>query len=153
MFMCFFVSAGPEPASLLSIRLIAEFMIPRLATCQRAPRTEDPLLQFPSGMGNRHRRPGAHGMSKLADTVATPILVDGRNFFDPEAARISGFDYVGIDRCVPLRGDQRGCRRPRNCGGSRLIDRGISFPSQRMPNGLRRKGGLGSPALPRPAAY
>ena len=34
----------------------------------------------------------------LAQRMARPILVDGRNLFDPEAARRAGFDYSGIGR-------------------------------------------------------
>jgi hypothetical protein len=30
--------------------------------------------------------------------MARAILVDGRNLFDPEAARQAGFDYCGIGR-------------------------------------------------------
>ena len=34
----------------------------------------------------------------LAQRMARAILVDGRNLFDPEAARQAGFDYCGIGR-------------------------------------------------------
>ena len=34
----------------------------------------------------------------LAKSMARAILVDGRNLFDPEAARQAGFDYSGIGR-------------------------------------------------------
>ncbi|HVN02987.1 MAG TPA: UDP-glucose/GDP-mannose dehydrogenase family protein [Bryobacteraceae bacterium] len=34
----------------------------------------------------------------LAKSMARAILVDGRNLFDPEAARQAGFDYCGIGR-------------------------------------------------------
>jgi len=37
-------------------------------------------------------------LSALAERMARPILVDGRNLFDPEAARQAGFDYCGIGR-------------------------------------------------------
>jgi len=30
--------------------------------------------------------------------MKTRVLVDGRNLFDPEAARAAGFDYAGIGR-------------------------------------------------------
>jgi hypothetical protein len=30
--------------------------------------------------------------------MATPVLVDGRNLFPPEAALAAGFDYAGIGR-------------------------------------------------------
>lgn len=36
-----------------------------------------------------------HGLAKR---MARAILVDGRNLFDPEAARQAGFDYCGIGR-------------------------------------------------------
>ena len=41
----------------------------------------------------------------LAMRMARAILVDGRNLFDPEAARQAGFDYCGIGR--PQRGAAR----------------------------------------------
>jgi UDPglucose 6-dehydrogenase len=34
----------------------------------------------------------------LAKTMKTPLLVDGRNFLDPEALRAAGFEYEGIGR-------------------------------------------------------
>ena len=37
-------------------------------------------------------------LSELAARVARPILIDGRNFFSPEAACRAGFDYCGIGR-------------------------------------------------------
>jgi hypothetical protein len=30
--------------------------------------------------------------------MAKPILVDGRNLFDPQAAAAAGFDYTGVGR-------------------------------------------------------
>jgi hypothetical protein len=30
--------------------------------------------------------------------MARPVLIDGRNLFDPEMARRAGFDYAGIGR-------------------------------------------------------
>jgi UDPglucose 6-dehydrogenase len=30
--------------------------------------------------------------------MAHPLLVDGRNFLDPEALRAAGFEYEGIGR-------------------------------------------------------
>jgi UDPglucose 6-dehydrogenase len=35
---------------------------------------------------------------KLAEVVAFPILVDGRNFFDPDAALAAGFTYYSMGR-------------------------------------------------------
>jgi UDPglucose 6-dehydrogenase len=37
-------------------------------------------------------------LAALARRMARPILVDGRNLFDPESARQAGFDYCGIGR-------------------------------------------------------
>jgi UDPglucose 6-dehydrogenase len=45
-------------------------------------------------------------LAALARRMARPILVDGRNLFDPEAARQAGFDYSGIGR--PQRSAARG---------------------------------------------
>ena len=37
-------------------------------------------------------------LPELARLMATPILVDGRNLFSPEAAIAAGFDYTGVGR-------------------------------------------------------
>src|SRR5438270_3883194 len=37
-------------------------------------------------------------LNEMAIRMARPVLVDGRNIYDPEAARIAGFDYTGIGR-------------------------------------------------------
>ncbi len=37
-------------------------------------------------------------LAGLARAMSRPVLVDGRNLFDPEAARSAGFDYCGIGR-------------------------------------------------------
>ena len=37
-------------------------------------------------------------LHQLALRMAQPVLVDGRNIFDPETAREAGFDYTGIGR-------------------------------------------------------
>jgi UDPglucose 6-dehydrogenase len=42
-------------------------------------------------------------LGKLARSMATPVLVDGRNLFQPEAALAAGFDYTGIGRAMPPR--------------------------------------------------
>jgi UDPglucose 6-dehydrogenase len=34
----------------------------------------------------------------LARSMTSPVLVDGRNLFQPDAARSAGFDYSGIGR-------------------------------------------------------
>jgi UDPglucose 6-dehydrogenase len=38
-------------------------------------------------------------LRSLAEAMATPILVDGRNIFQPRQAAEAGFDYSGIGRC------------------------------------------------------
>ncbi len=40
----------------------------------------------------------------LAATMATPLIVDGRNFLDSEVLRRAGFTYEGIGRPAPARG-------------------------------------------------
>jgi len=40
----------------------------------------------------------ALNLAELAARMKTPILVDGRNLFNPEAAWAAGFDYAGIGR-------------------------------------------------------
>lgn len=37
-------------------------------------------------------------LARLAGTMCTPVLVDGRNLFDPEEARRAGWTYMGIGR-------------------------------------------------------
>ena len=37
-------------------------------------------------------------LEQMAGIMAQPILVDGRNMFDPQLAREAGFDYMGIGR-------------------------------------------------------
>jgi UDPglucose 6-dehydrogenase len=39
-------------------------------------------------------------LSAIAAHAARPILIDGRNFFSPEAARRAGLDYSGIGRAA-----------------------------------------------------
>ncbi len=38
-------------------------------------------------------------LAEIASLMAKPILVDGRNLFDPDAALAAGFDYTGVGRC------------------------------------------------------
>jgi len=38
-------------------------------------------------------------LGELAAVMANPVLVDGRNLFQPEAATEAGFDYTGVGRC------------------------------------------------------
>jgi len=40
----------------------------------------------------------ALNLAALAKRMKTPVLVDGRNLFTPEAARAAGFEYAGIGR-------------------------------------------------------
>ncbi len=42
-------------------------------------------------------------LAELAGLMASPILVDGRNFFVPETAIAAGFDYCGIGRSARTR--------------------------------------------------
>jgi len=37
-------------------------------------------------------------LERLASAMRVPLLLDGRNLFDPEAARAAGFTYVGVGR-------------------------------------------------------
>ncbi len=37
-------------------------------------------------------------LRKLAKQMKTPILIDGRNVYSPEEARVAGFHYIGIGR-------------------------------------------------------
>jgi UDPglucose 6-dehydrogenase len=41
---------------------------------------------------------GKLDLTSLAAKMTTPVLVDGRNQFNPELARAAGFDYTGIGR-------------------------------------------------------
>jgi len=41
-------------------------------------------------------------LAELAGWMAQAILIDGRNLFDAEMARSSGFDYAGIGQCVKV---------------------------------------------------
>jgi UDPglucose 6-dehydrogenase len=36
--------------------------------------------------------------AEVRDSMRTPLIVDGRNFLDPAAARAAGFEYEGIGR-------------------------------------------------------
>jgi UDPglucose 6-dehydrogenase len=36
--------------------------------------------------------------SKIKATMKTPILIDGRNLYDPETIKSLGFTYIGIGR-------------------------------------------------------
>jgi UDPglucose 6-dehydrogenase len=42
-------------------------------------------------------------LSKLASSMTTAVLVDGRNLFHPDTASAAGFDYTGIGRSVRSR--------------------------------------------------
>ncbi|MBV9504684.1 MAG: UDP-glucose/GDP-mannose dehydrogenase family protein [Acidobacteriia bacterium] len=47
----------------------------------------------------------------LAAVMTKPVLVDGRNIFQPEQAMAAGFDYTGIGRYLRFRSEQREARR------------------------------------------
>jgi UDPglucose 6-dehydrogenase len=36
--------------------------------------------------------------AEVREAMRTPLIVDGRNFLDPEAVRAAGFEYEGIGR-------------------------------------------------------
>jgi UDPglucose 6-dehydrogenase len=46
-------------------------------------------------------------LADLASVMNTPILVDGRNIYQPEQAAAAGFDYAGIGRRAPVRAARR----------------------------------------------
>jgi UDPglucose 6-dehydrogenase len=37
-------------------------------------------------------------LRSLADRMRLPVLIDGRNIYNPDAAAAAGFDYTGIGR-------------------------------------------------------
>jgi len=49
----------------------------------------------------------ALSLPELAEVMAKPVLIDGRNLFHPEAAAAAGFDYAGIGRCPRPSNDKR----------------------------------------------
>lgn len=51
-------------------------------------------------------------LSELAKQMASPILVDGRNIYQPEAAIAAGFDYTGVGRYTRARVHARESREP-----------------------------------------
>ena len=52
------------------------------------------------------------GLAEMAGVMAKPILVDGRNLYQPEAAIAAGFDYTGIGRCIRQLSGKRDHPRP-----------------------------------------
>ncbi|MGO9618948.1 MAG: UDP binding domain-containing protein [Bryobacteraceae bacterium] len=46
-------------------------------------------------------------LADLAHRMVSPILVDGRNLYAPEAAAAAGFDYIGIGRGARPRAAQQ----------------------------------------------
>jgi UDPglucose 6-dehydrogenase len=50
-------------------------------------------------------------LAELAELMTSPVLVDGRNMFTPEAAIGAGFDYAGIGRSPRNRAETREARR------------------------------------------
>jgi UDPglucose 6-dehydrogenase len=60
-------------------------------------------------------------LEQIAHLMHQPILVDGRNLYDPETARNAGFDYCGIGRSTrarPPRNSQKGDAHPVNSQAS-----------------------------------
>ena len=51
-------------------------------------------------------------LAELAAVMAKPILVDGRNLYQPDAALAAGFDYTGIGRSLRPMLDKREPLRP-----------------------------------------
>jgi UDPglucose 6-dehydrogenase len=49
-------------------------------------------------------------LKELAGLMASPVLVDGRNLFQPEAAIAAGFEYTGIGSCPRLPNGNRDYR-------------------------------------------
>jgi UDPglucose 6-dehydrogenase len=43
---------------------------------------------------------GSLNLPDIAGRMTRPVLVDGRNFFDPAKAREAGFEYVGVGRAA-----------------------------------------------------
>jgi len=42
-------------------------------------------------------------LARIANLMQQPVLVDGRNLYDPETARTAGIHYTGIGRSIRLR--------------------------------------------------
>ena len=38
------------------------------------------------------------GSARLRERMRTPLLLDGRDLFDPDVVRAAGFTYVGVGR-------------------------------------------------------
>jgi UDPglucose 6-dehydrogenase len=57
-------------------------------------------------------------LARLASAMATPLLVDGRNLFNPERALAAGFDYTGIGRCSRPRTSAADPRPPHREAGA-----------------------------------
>ncbi len=62
-------------------------------------------------------------LEKIAHLMHQPVLVDGRNLYDPETARNAGFDYTGIGRAARARtnrNSQKGDSQPVNSRAASL---------------------------------
>jgi UDPglucose 6-dehydrogenase len=57
-------------------------------------------------------------LAELAEMMASPVLVDGRNIFSPETAMAAGFDYAGIGRSPRSLVETRESRRTAVRSGS-----------------------------------
>ena len=66
----------------------------------RRSRAPTPPSWSPSGASS----PSSTGRA-AAERMARPLVVDGRNFLDPEALIAAGFEYEGIGRSQPAIGD------------------------------------------------
>ena len=67
--------------------------------------------------------------------MATPMLVDGRNFLDPAALRAAGFTYEGIGRPTRERRSADAGPRPRRRGGHAAAPADIDGPEAGSPAG------------------
>ena len=47
--------------------------------------------------------PHTAGIARMKEAMATPLIIDGRNLYDPEGVARHGFEYVSIGR-LPVDG-------------------------------------------------
>jgi len=60
-------------------------------------------------------------LSKLGGLMRTPLLLDGRNFFDPDTVRSAGFSYVGVGRAQDVAGPVLRIPEPEPSGDEILV--------------------------------